>query len=411
MCGVTIVIARSRERAETLAREFWTVLAARGPDSISIVAKECGGLFVIVVASVLWIRGNVIATQPLEQVGTGVLAWNGELFNKEALVEEETSDSLLLLSWLCGGDPVEAIRRCDGPFAITFLDLVGERLLFARNRFGQRSLLIALPSSLPGERLTHEPDHAIGAGVVNLDNDSVVVLTSVVPPQLRDAFAWKEVPVTGVFELSMGKELFLKQAAAYESLPQQRLCDLNQTEARSAILALLQQSVSKRVTSLGAKCRRVRLLFSGGVDCLLLAVCVHRALAPSIELVLRNVAFGADADVAFDRVQSRHAFAELQRLFGQERKWNLEEISVEESSLKDVLERVKHATFPQNTVMDVTIGAVLWFAFGGDVNDDVKVVFSGIGADELFAGYARHKARFNRAGQGDLLADRKNFVF
>ncbi len=405
MCGVTVVVCRDRTVAESVARMFQDALNARGPDQTGCLIKECCGLFVVFVASVLWIRGENLAKQPMETNG-GVLAWNGELFNAEAL--SEGSDTLLLASWM-HKNAEEALLRCDGPFAVTFLDEIRRKLLFARNRFGQRSLLIALPcAALPGECITHEPDHAIGEGPFRLENfDDCVVISSTVPPSLQAKFAWKEVPVSGVFELSFcgNDELHLRLIRRYNPLPAARLMDVDETGARQGVLRLLQQSVYKRTVTLGQSCHHVRLLFSGGVDCLLLAVYLHRSLPVSTELVLRNVAFGPDFNQAFDRIQAKHAVSELQRLFP-ERRWILDEVDVSEETLSEVLEKVKHLTFPQSSVMDVTIGSVLWFAFGG--SDSAKVVFSGIGADELFAGYARHKSRFNRAEKG---FNKSSFLF
>jgi asparagine synthetase B (glutamine-hydrolysing) len=396
MCGVGVVVGQCREQVERVADQLRQVLSARGPDHVAAVVYEMpSGLTVAVVASVLWIRGAAMAAQPIERP-EGVLAWNGELYNRECLENADGSDSLQLLAWLIAEGPA-AFVRCEGPFAITFLDRVRNCLLFGRNRFGQRSLLVALPSSLPGERITHEPDHALGQGSFELGEDGVVILTSVVPPALRRQHVWREVPVTGVFELDLSDKriMTLRQTLAFTALPRLRMAEGTREEVNTRVLKLLRASVRKRVATLG-RAQRMRLLFSGGIDCLLLAALLHEALSPHSELVLRNVAFGeaAECDAAFDRVQARRAFEELKQLFP-ERKWMLEETSVGHEELKEALAQVEQLTFPQTSVMDVTIGSVLWFAFSGS---DCKVVFTGIGADELFAGYARHRARFDRAG-------------
>ncbi len=400
MCGVTVVVGRYRKRVLEVAKQFEDVLRARGPDGMGTVVEECpSGLVVAVTASVLWIRGAAMAQQPLVSE-EGVMAWNGELYNEEALNNPAVSDSVLLFAWLREMGAA-AVAKCEGPFALTYVDKKRQTLLFARNRFGQRSLLVSFPASLPGERITHEPDHAIGEGSFNLAEESVVVVSSVVPAHLHrvDGFHWREVPVSGAFELDLSccDRLTLRQVLSYEPLPKVRRLENAEIHAGKEIMRLLRASVRKRVCSLGASAgETLRLLFSGGVDCLLLAALIHEVLPPSVILTLRNVAFGtaASAETAFDRVQARVAVAELKKLFP-ERDWMLEEATVGEEELTNVLKRVEELTFPQTSVMDVTIGSVLWFAFGGS---DCKVVFTGIGADELFAGYARHKARFSRAG-------------
>ena len=400
MCGVGVVVGQSRAHVEHVADQLRSSLSARGPDCLTVVVHECpSGLFVAIVASVLWIRGAAMAEQPLERP-EGLLAWNGELYNRECLENEADSDSLQLLAWLIAEGPA-AFAKCEGPFAITFVDRVRQRLLFGRNRFGQRSLLLALPAALPGERLTHEPDHALGEGALEMRENTLLVLASVVPPALQQPpLVWREVPVTGVFELDLSdkRSLALRQVLRYAPLPRVRVTDGSREEVTARVLQLLRQSVHKRVTSLGRgpAAQRVRLLFSGGIDCLLLAVLLHEALPPQSVLMLRNVAFGSpeEAAAAFDRVQAQRAVAELRALFP-ERDWQLEEKSVGHEELRAVVKQVEQLTFPQTSVMDVTIGSVLWFAFAGG---SCRIVFTGIGADELFAGYARHKARFERAG-------------
>ena len=43
--------------------------------------------------------------------------------------------------------------------------------------------------------------------------------------------------------------------------------------------------------------------------------------------------------------------------------------------------------------MDLNIGMALFF-LAKSVEKDTKVIFSGLGADELLAGYGRHKTSF-----------------
>jgi asparagine synthetase B (glutamine-hydrolysing) len=49
--------------------------------------------------------------------------------------------------------------------------------------------------------------------------------------------------------------------------------------------------------------------------------------------------------------------------------------------------------------MDITIGTALWFAARGTT---APVLFSGLGADELGAGYARHRSAFRNGGWKQL---------
>lgn len=67
--------------------------------------------------------------------------------------------------------------------------------------------------------------------------------------------------------------------------------------------------------------------------------------------------------------------------------------------------------FPKNTNMDFNIGGILHLASKGEgrlypgeeeYKSVSKVVFTGLGADELFSGYSRYWVAFNRGGLEEL---------
>lgn len=65
----------------------------------------------------------------------------------------------------------------------------------------------------------------------------------------------------------------------------------------------------------------------------------------------------------------------------------------------DDIEKVKKALlqsiYPKSTHMDFNIAAALHLASAGT---PAKIVMSGLGADEIFAGYSRYRIAFKRAG-------------
>ena len=118
-----------------------------------------------------------------------------------------------------------------------------------------------------------------------------------------------------------------------------------------------------------------------------------------------------------DRVTGRASFAEICQVCSS-RQWRFVAINVpysESQAHKAAIRRLMH---PHNTEMDLSIAMALYFAARGIGNiheqeqiqptdvisyiSHARVLLSGFGADELYAGYARHAAAFARGGFADL---------
>lgn len=175
---------------------------------------------------------------------------------------------------------------------------------------------------------------------------------------------------------------------------------------------------------------KLAVLFSGGLDCTLLARLTHDILPQSEPIDLLNVAFenprihkpSADDPantVAYescpDRMTGRASFTELQRTCPS-RTWRFVAINVPYSETTEHRDRVITLMHPHNTEMDLSIAYALYFAARGVglasfglTNEPVqyttpaRVLLSGLGADELFAGYTRHATAFNRHGFQGLI--------
>ncbi len=183
---------------------------------------------------------------------------------------------------------------------------------------------------------------------------------------------------------------------------------------------------------------RVAVLFSGGIDCTLLACLIHDVLPPTEPVALVNVAFenprsveayaktmktnGHSPDApssAYDRCPDRltglSSFAELQRVAPQ-RTWKLICVNVPYAEFLAHKDQVASLMHPHNTEMDLSIAIALYFAargqgvlFGDDTQKPyttpARVLISGLGADELFGGYTRHATAFTRNGASGLVEE------
>lgn len=176
---------------------------------------------------------------------------------------------------------------------------------------------------------------------------------------------------------------------------------------------------------------RLAILFSGGLDCTVLARLSHELLPSSEPIDLLNVAFqnprihkasNTDAqafDAALescpDRITGRASYTELCQVCP-ERQWRFVAINVPYTETVEHQEKVITLMHPHNTEMDLSIACALYFAARGSgmmcsggkdksipYRTNARVLLSGLGADELFAGYTRHATAYNRHGFQGLL--------
>ncbi|CAI4224478.1 unnamed protein product [Auanema sp. JU1783] len=150
--------------------------------------------------------------------------------------------------------------------------------------------------------------------------------------------------------------------------------------------------------------------FSGGVDSLLVAHALLQATSNNESITLINVAFGEN-DNAFasapDRKRSVEAFTHLTDCYP-DRQIRLVLRNVTGEELKTKREQfIARAAAPCMSVLDDSLACVVWFALEGKGNEfrtgqefttGASVFFVGSGADEIFAGYARHRNRFQKDG-------------
>lgn len=175
----------------------------------------------------------------------------------------------------------------------------------------------------------------------------------------------------------------------------------------------------------GQHSSRIAVMYSGGVDCAVLARLLHDLIDANESVDLLNVSFenprtianAQKLDPAFDaiydtpdRLTGRQGHRELQTRCP--RDWRFIEVDVSYAEVQAAKEEVLDLMFPNDSVMDFSIALAFYFCARGvgtlqssTYITRAKVFISGLGADEQLGGYSRHLAAYKSGGYGKLVEE------
>jgi asparagine synthetase B (glutamine-hydrolysing) len=452
MCGIFFSLSTVGFVApddETLAK-----LQARGPDSCQTLQRtahlQCPeGIsknpnaqtyFLTFIATVLALRGSQLQGQPMIDERTqSVLCWNGEAWkiDRKILPGNDTKHVFQSLLAAARSSPTDACKKIlavlasiSGPFSFVFYDTLSSCIYYSRDRLGRRSLI----------RSAH--------------SENVLILSSVSSSIRRATF---EVETNGIHRVDLRESTaFLPELLLWEGevlvmnrdLPSEptgsipiataTICDVKRelsTSLHMRVADIPTHTSTYTSSQSDPTVARIAVLFSGGLDCTLLARLTHDLLPNEASIDLLNVAFYNPRTVAAnasqdsnpfelcpDRVTGRSSFLELQQLCAG-RQWRFVAINVPFSEVVDHRPLIVQLMNPHNTEMDLSIAMALFFAARGrgyvkkqsislplheseqtePYQTTARVLISGLGADELFAGYTRHSTTFTRSGYRGLI--------
>ncbi|KAI4164635.1 MAG: hypothetical protein LQ342_001609 [Letrouitia transgressa] len=477
MCGIyaSLGVGQTSISSSTLR-----LLRGRGPDRTKSLSFEVGPKVLSCTSTVLSLRGKDVVGQPIQDSSGSFLCWNGEAWNLGNTVvcgnDAVTVFSSLLESTNRGSERVEdpdfitepqqktlnVLTSIRGPYAFVFYDANNQNLYYGRDVLGRRSLL-------------HKEDP-----------DGTFYISSICDDSVPDG--WTEVEANGIYVLNLsssdrtldGNPRASRCSASCFHIPWPYRCqetlpkgihplynktsnqqgptslfpDINRTNSgHSSKLSLacpavedlskrLHDSLSCRVLGIpvppteSSNPSRLGVLFSGGVDCTLLARSVHDILPPEQSIDLLNVAFenprvveaakanpskSRSATSAFtlcpDRITGLASFMELQTVCPQ-RDWRFVSIDIPYEETLAHRPKIISLMYPHNTEMDLSIACALYFAARGcgtiythssslqtPYTTPARVFLSGLGADELFGGYTRHATAYDRRGHDGLVEE------
>lgn len=387
MCGILLVASNSKFNAEKLELDtsLKVQIQKRGPDSIKTHQISTETLFMEFTASVLHLRGESMCVQPIitnnsKGVPT-VLCFNGEIYEYDNLKVSGNDTNFISQKLAHCDDVFDCLSKIRGEFSIIYL--VGTKLYFARDPLGRRSLVWHKKQS---------------------EMDWLVISSVAAAGTLMDNY-WEEVPANGLYTIETS-DLFHLELSPWNIAQQRIITTLNTfvvSDASEAICPTHVNSLHRHLAqSVEQRCDipandlypRLGILFSGGLDCMVLAGLANSYICKTEAIDLINVAFenprtlslsaGSDTFDVPDRRTAVQGVQELEELYPN-RRWNFVDVNVTYAESLLYTRQICTLMVPANSVMDQSIAMAFWFASrasGKSKQSKAKVLLSGVGADE-----------------------------
>tara|TARA_Y100000310_G_scaffold345313_1_gene463667 strand:- start:7885 stop:9921 length:2037 start_codon:yes stop_codon:yes gene_type:complete len=340
MCGILGIFGP--KATESTIKKGITCLIPRGKDNQDIIKVKNGIIGHTLHSIVSFVK------QPF--VGEGVFVGNTEIYNWEKLAEKHgitaKNDSDLVFQLLESGLPIKLVTNLlDGVYAFAYYR--DDVLYLARDLVGVKPIWYSeKPFAFASERKALE----------------------------KMGFSGKELNPRQILEYDVkSKKIKLVKRAFFTTAPEHRQ---SETFIQGKTQELLTKAVWKRLPE-----KKFGLLFSGGVDSSVLAQLLKAFKQPftCYTVVVDHPSFQEPHDL--------EAATKTAKALGLDHK--ILKISQKE------IEKMLPIVIPlieDNNVQKVSVALTFFKAVEEAAKDGCKVLFSGLGAEELFAGYKRHKS-------------------
>lgn len=329
-----------------------------------------------------------------------VLQFNGELYNEE-IQDNDTQYIVDLINTQRYGI-LDVIRKLDGEFAFTLYDLKNDIVYFGRDVVGKRSLSYSI-DRVSGELVVTSIS---GYNTGNREFFDCVAGVIYIYDKTKKALDATNV-ILKPFEITTRTD------------PDMVECDDLTKELYNNLSAAVEKRV-QTIHPLHIENSPISVLFSGGLDCSIVVALIcesllKRDLKTKVTIELLNVAFenkrtNMKPSDAPDRQLAQKSSCDLQEKYPQ---IDIKLVEVDVSYEEYLKHRplVIDLMFPKNTEMDLSIAIAFYFASRGKgfvMNSEKQertpynrlglVLFSGLGADELYGGYYK----FNNKSETEL---------
>lgn len=395
MCGISGIVAFNESGRKSFGRikEANDCISSRGPDSDGFYSAA-NVVFGHRRLSIIDVSDS--ANQPMkDDSGRFTIIFNGEFFNfnehREALLSKGEkfrthSDTEVLLRLFMLEGP-SFLEKINGFFALAIHDALNDSVFIARDRMGIKPLFYYTDEDKM--IFGSEMKVLLAAGIPRVP-DRISILNYLQLNYVPGPWSIFE----NVYKLKPGHYLYFKPAEGkknltetrYYKIPDQRISNKvftgSYSEAQTELRQLLDTSVERRLISdvpLGA-------FLSGGIDSSVIV-----ALASKYTSHLNTFSIGYKDEPMYD--ESRYAKLVADRYNTNHTVFSLSNDDLFEH-LFSVLDYIDEP-FADSSALAVNILSM-------HTRKHVKVALSGDGADEMFAGYNKHRAEW-------LLRNRKVF--
>lgn len=442
MCGIGLLLTLpgsedklSSALISSLNNQLSEILSSRGPD-IPCGKEGCIGCDdddgnLTLHASVLHMRGEFPTPQPMLLDNNCAFCWNGECYSYNKSDVEESARSERDMVELTAIEKEESTITSD-------TDLVANMLQDALNKnddsdnrshlkiiadvmsgiHGEYAFILFVPSkssnSPPYVYYGRDPlgrrsllcnksiDGAVflSSVAVNVSGDTLTTIED-----NKDAQEWVEIPPAVVYRMDMQTGDVESEGiprVVNRNIPQMIELSKRATDTID-FMQLLDRAVERRVAHApqshsNTNDASVAVLFSGGIDSVVLAALSHRHVPPKQPIDLINVSFFNDSIddnsqslliSSPDRLAAILSYKEMQSRFP-ERTWRFVAVDVKYREVLDHENRIRRLICPLASTMDFNIATAFWFAARGKGRllgpKEVEAVYRDLNANETSMG-------------------------
>lgn len=377
MCGINCIIDLKGLTDDSIIERMNAATSHRGPDSSGTQIFFSLQKKFLIGSNRLRINDPLPRSdQPfISSCGNHVLAYNGEIYNKEELIKQlpdsvklKTQGDTEILLELLIYQGTSCLQKINGMFALVYINKITGKVIAARDQHGIKPLyhtenktLILFSSEIRG---------ILSSGLIRQEFNEKALDSYLNLRYASPGTFYKNInPVPPGYFIEINNKVYRKESFVSDQIAFDKKISLKTVEEA------LTEAVTKEFSN-----QDIALMLSGGVDStLLLALAAGisnvNIKAFTISLSEKDLPFGTK-DTVFAKLAAKK--------FGVE----LVSIPVSINSFNDFAD---HAAGMDQPIADPA--SFLTAIMSKEIrNAGFKIAASGAGADELFAGYNRHSA-------------------